>query len=237
MAPYPICHSTDSGNMDDALVLASTAVGNTEDVLVVASPSSGAQALNDNDVETVAGAPRAVAVERRPRKKSKSNNGKPIKQKKQLKRPPISDSDLVEKQVNQVRDVGGGENIINSSFKFTQLLDTDNEDDSNEAIKEGTKYFTMPVSCGKSSPWWVGFELFIPVKHPTLFKDHVLCKECTTFRNNPDAGIVKIGACQSTSNLWIHKKHHHPAEYKTIAKGLNKITKKWNERESSQHLF
>ena len=43
--------------MDDALVMASTAVGNTEDVLVVASPSSGAQASNDNDVETVAGAP------------------------------------------------------------------------------------------------------------------------------------------------------------------------------------
>jgi hypothetical protein len=72
--------------MDDALVLASTAVGNTEDVLVVASPSSGAQASNDNDVETVAGAPRAVAVEQRPHKKSKSNNGKPIKKKKKKKR-------------------------------------------------------------------------------------------------------------------------------------------------------
>jgi hypothetical protein len=126
MAPSPICHSTDSGNMDDALVLASTAVGNTEYVLVVASPSSSAQALNDNDAETVAGAARAVALEGRPHKKSKSNNCKPMKQKKQLKRPPISDTDL-EKQVNQVRDVGGGENIIDSSFKLTQLLDTDNE--------------------------------------------------------------------------------------------------------------
>ncbi len=56
-----------------------------------------------------------------------------------------------------------------------------------------------------------------------LFKDHVLCKECTTFKNNPDAGIVKIGAY-----LWSHKKHHHPAEYETITKGLNKITMKSN---------
>jgi hypothetical protein len=216
--------------MDDALVLASTTVGNTEDVLVVDSPPSGAHASNsnDNDVQIV-GAPQAVAVEERPHKKSKSNNGngKPQKEKKKQKRPPISDSDL-EKQVNQVRDVSGGENIIDSSLNLTQLLDIDNKYDANKEIKEGTKYFTMTVSCGKSSPWWEGFEHFIPVKHPMLYKKHVLCKECSTFRNNPDAGIVKIGASQSTSNLRSHKKHHHPAKYKTITKGLNKITKKLN---------
>jgi hypothetical protein len=66
------------------------------------------------------------------------------------------------------------------------------------------------------------------VKHPTLYKEHVLCKECSTFKNNPDAGIVKVGASQSTSNLRSHKKHHHSAEYETITKGLNKITKKLN---------
>ena len=78
----------------------------------------------------------------------------------------------------------------------------------------------MPVSHGKSSPWWEGFELFIPMKHPTLFKEHVLCKGCSQ--------IVKVGESQSTSYLWSHKKHHHPAEYETITKGLNKISKKTN---------
>ncbi len=149
--------------MDDALVLALTAVGNTEDVLVIASPPSGAQASNDNDVETVVGAPQAVTVEERPHKKSKSDNGngKPCKQKqrKQQKLPLISDTNL-ERQVNQVRDVSGEGNIVDSSLKLTQLLgiDNDNKDGANKEIKEGTKYFTMPVSYGKSSPWWEGFE-------------------------------------------------------------------------------
>jgi hypothetical protein len=61
-----------------------------------------------------------------------------------------------------------------------------------------------------------------------LYKEHVLCKECSTFCNNPDAGIVKIGVSQSTSNLRSHKKHHHPAEFETIIKGVNKNTKKLN---------
>ena len=99
-----------------------------------------------------------------------------------------------------------------------------NEDDDNKEVEEGTKYITLPVSCGKNSPWWVGFELFNPVKHPTLYKAHVLCKECSTIKNNPDAGIIKIGISQSTSNLRSHKKHHHPAEYETITKVVNKTT-------------
>jgi hypothetical protein len=53
-----------------------------------------------------------------------------------------------------------------------------------------------------------------------------MCLECSTFRNNPDAGIVKIGISQLTSNLRSHKKHHHSAEYEAITKGLNKTTKK-----------
>ncbi len=93
-SPSTVLASTASGNMDDALVLASTAVGNTEDVIVV-------------------GTPRAVAVEERPRKKSKSNNGK-----KHKKHPPTSDTDL-EKQVNQVRDASGGGNIVDSSLRLT----------------------------------------------------------------------------------------------------------------------
>jgi hypothetical protein len=181
-SPSTVSASTASGNIDDALVLAPAAVGNTEDVVVVASPLSGAQASNDNNVQIV-GTPRAVAVEERPHKKSKSNNGT-----KHKKRPPISDTNL-KKQVNQVRDTSGGGNIVDSSLRLTQLLDTNNnnEDDANKEVKEGTKYFTMPVPCGKSFPWWEGFELFIPVKHPTLYNEHVLCKEWSTFKNNPDA--------------------------------------------------
>jgi hypothetical protein len=67
------------------------------------------------------------------------------------------------------------------------------------------------------------------VKHPTLYKEYVLYKECSTFRKNPDAGIVKVGVSQSTSNLRAHKRHHHPAEYKTIAKHVDKITQKSSE--------
>jgi hypothetical protein len=62
----------------------------------------------------------------------------------------------LEKQVNQVKDGSGGENIVDSSLQATQLMDidNDNEDGANEEIEEVTKYFTMPVSYGKSSPWW-----------------------------------------------------------------------------------
>jgi hypothetical protein len=103
-----------------------------------------------------------------------------------------------------------------------------NEDDDNKEVEEATKYITLPISCGKNSPWWVGFELFNPLKHPTLYKEHVICKECSTFKNNPDAGIIKIGISQSTSNLSSHKKHHHPTEYETISKGVSKTTMKSN---------
>jgi hypothetical protein len=47
----------------------------------------------------------------RPPKKSKINNSS-----KKKKRPPISDSDL-EKQVNEVRDISGGGNIVDSSLR------------------------------------------------------------------------------------------------------------------------
>lgn len=161
----------------------------------------------------------------RPPKKSKRNNGS-----KKKKSPPISDSDL-EKRVNQLRDISGGgnindsllRNIVDSSLRLTTTNDNE-EDDDNKEVEGGTKYITMPVSCGKKSPWWVGFELFNPVKHPTLYKQHVMCKECSTFKNNPDAGIIKVGLSQSTSNLRSHKKHHHSAEYETIIKGACKKT-------------
>ena len=136
--------------------------------------------------------------------------------------------------MNHVRDISGGRNIVDSSLRnivdsnivdsSSRLTNNDNEDDDNEEVK----YITLPVSYGKSSPWWVGFELFNPVKHPTLCKEHVMCKECSTFKNNQDAGIIKVGISQSTSNLRSHKKHHHPAEYETIAKGVSKTTMQSN---------
>jgi hypothetical protein len=107
--------------------------------------------------------------------------------KNQQKCPAISDVNL-EKQVNRVRD-GSLQNVVDSSFQATQAPDFDG---ANEVIKEVTKYFTMPLTCTKSSLWWEGFELFVPVKHPTLYKEHVMCKESSNFRNNPDAGIVKV---------------------------------------------
>ena len=130
-----------------------------------------------------------------------------------------------------MRDESRGGNIVDSSLRHTQTqLDTnnDNEDDADGVVEKRTKYFTFPVPPGRSSPWWKGFELFIPVKHPNLYEEHVMCKECSTFKNNPDAGIVKIGVSQSTSNLKSHIKHHHSAEYETITKNLNKATKKSN---------
>jgi uracil phosphoribosyltransferase len=175
--------------------------------------TAAASACTGNSLTTCDGA--------RPPKKSKSNNGS-----KKKKRPPISDLDL-EKQVNQVRDIIGGGSIVDSSLRLTT--------NDNLEVEEGTKYITLPVSCGKNSPWWVGFELFNPVKHPTLYKAHVLCKECSTFKNNPDAGIIKIGISQSTSNLRSHKKHHHPAEYETITKGVSKTTVRGTNKGGLKH--
>ena len=95
----------------------------------------------------------------------------------------------------------------------------------------------MIVTYKKSSPWWEGFELFIPVKHPTLYKEYVMCKECSTFCKNPDAGIVKVGVSQSTSNLWAHKRHHHPAKYETITKHVDETTKELSKYGSSPHIY
>ncbi len=91
-----------------------------------------------------------------------------------------------------VRDVSL-QNVVDSSLQATQSTDFDNNDGATEVINEVTKYFTMNVTYKKSSPWWEGFELFIPVKHPTLYKEYVLCKKSSIFLKKPDAGIVKVG--------------------------------------------
>jgi hypothetical protein len=58
-----------------------------------------------------------------------------------------------------------------------------------------------------------------------------MCKECSNFRNNPDAGIVKVGVNQSTSNLRAYNRHRHPEEYETLSTHVNKTTKKSSEQE------
>ena len=67
-----------------------------------------------------------------------------------------------------MRDSSGGGNIVDSLLRLTLDTNNNNEDDANKEVQEVTKYFTVPVSYGKSSPWWEGFELFVPVKHPIL---------------------------------------------------------------------
>jgi hypothetical protein len=225
----------------------------TEDALIDPSPP-GTQA-DDDDVQIVGVPP---AIEERPQEKRKSNDGdgQRSKQKKQQKRPAIpnsqqkrpamsknqqkcpamsknqqkcpviSDANL-EKQVNRVRD-GSLQNVVDSTLQATQAPDFDG---ANKVIKEVTKYFTMPITCTKSSLWWEGFKLFVPVTHPTLYKEHVMCKECSNFCNNPDAGIVKVGVNQSTSNLRAHKRHCHLEEYETLSTCVNKTTKKSSEQE------
>jgi hypothetical protein len=66
--------------------------------------------------------------------------------------------------------------------------------------KSVTKYFTMPVLGKKSSVWWEGFAQLMPSKHSKLFTEYALCLSCSK-SSNPDLGLVKIGICQSTSNL------------------------------------
>jgi len=45
-------------------------------------------------------------------------------------------------------------------------------DSSDKDVIEVTKYFIMDVTLKRSSPWWEGFEQFIPSKHPTLYKEY-----------------------------------------------------------------
>jgi hypothetical protein len=243
--------STTSSNMDDALVMASTSssINNTKDALGDSSPP-GAQA-DDNDVEIV-GSP--LVIEERPQEKRKSNDGgdgqqggkqkhksndggdvQQGKQKKKKhtatskshqKRPAISDADL-EKQVNRARHCSL-QNVVDLSLQDTQAPDSDGDD---EAIKDVTTYFTMPISCSKQSLWWEGFDLFVPTKHPGLYKEYVMCKKCPTPAKSTDAGIVKVGVNQSTSNLRSHTRHHHPEEYETISTRVNKFTKRSSEQE------
>ena len=110
--------------------------------------------------------------------------------------PAISDADL-KKQVNQVRH-SKLQNVVDLSLQATQAQGLDGDD---EAIKDVTTYFTMPIACTKQSWWWEGFELFVPAKHPTLYKEYVICTKCSNHSNNTDSGIVKVGPNQSTNNL------------------------------------
>ena len=118
------------------------------------------------------------------------------------------------------------QNVVDLSLQATQAPDLSSNDSSEEDVIEVTKYFTMDVTLKKVSARWEGFEQFIPSKHEKLYKEYVLCQECLTSHKNSDKGIVKVGWRQSTSNLRAHKRHHHPAEYETITKHVDKTTKR-----------
>ena len=52
-----------------------------------------------------------------------------------------------------------------------------------------------------------------------------MCTKCSNLGNNTDAGIVKVGPNQSTSNLQSHSRHHHPKEYETICTRVNNFSR------------
>ena len=58
-----------------------------------------------------------------------------------------------------------------------------------------------------------------------------MCTKSSNLGNNTDAGIVKVGPNQSTSNLQSHTRYHHPKEYETIWTRAKKTTKKSSEQE------
>ncbi len=118
----------------------------------------------------------------------------------------ISDADL-DAQLKQVSTINANDSLLHAATK-------DNK------TKKVSKYFTMPVLDKKSSIWWEGFAQFIPSKHPKLFTEYVMCLLCSKSAN-PESGLVKIGICQSTSNLRAHKKFNHPKDYKVIANSNN----------------
>jgi hypothetical protein len=223
--------TTSSSNMDTDPETTTPGTGNNTEDALVESSLINAQAAPDKDgVQIVPPPPPAARSNHKKRKKSNDGDDQQSKQKKQRKlpaifkkRPAISDVDL-EKQLNRVRNATLQDNVVDSSLQATQAPDLGSYDCSDEDVIEVTNYFTMDVISKRSSPWWEGFVQFIPIKHPTLYKEYVLCKECSTFHKKSNKGIVKVGMSQSTSNLRAHKKHHHPAEYETIAKRVDKTT-------------
>ena len=82
------------------------------------------------------------------------------------------------------------------------LLHDPIEDNETKRERERvTKYFTMPLLGKYPSVWWEGFAQLMQSKHPKLFTEYILCLSCSKSSKNPDLGLVKIGICQSTSNL------------------------------------
>ena len=65
-----------------------------------------------------------------------------------------------------------------------------------------------------------GLRKLMQSKHPKLFTEYDVCLACSK-SSNPDLGLVKIGICQSTSNLRAHKKYNHPKEYTVIVNDMN----------------
>ncbi len=105
---------------------------------------------------------------------------------KKKQRCDISDANL-DAQLKQVSTINANDSLLHAATKENET-------------KKVTKYFTMLVLGKKSSIWWEGFAQFIPSKHPKLFAEYVMCLSCSKLAN-PESGLVKIGICQSTSNL------------------------------------
>jgi hypothetical protein len=135
------------------------------------------------------------------------------KKKKKKKRCDISDANL-DAQLKQVSPKNANDSLLHADDSLLHAATEDNE------TKRVTKYFTMPVLGKKSSIWWEGFVQLMPSKHPKLFTEYVVCLACSK-SSNPDLGLVKIGICQSTSNLRAHKKYNHPKEYRVIVNNMN----------------
>ncbi len=128
----------------------------------------------------------------------------------------ISDANL-DAQLKQVSTKNANDSLLHADDSLLHAATEDNE------TKRVTKYFTMPVLGKKSSVWWEGFAQLMPSKHLKLFTEYAVCLACSK-SSNPDLGLVKIGICQSTSNLRAHKKFNHPKEYTVIANNMNLST-------------
>jgi hypothetical protein len=135
---------------------------------------------------------------------------------KKKKRCDISDANL-DAQLKQVSTKNANDSLLHANNSLLHAATEDNK------TKRVTKYFTMPVLGKKSSVWWEGFTQLMPSKHPKLFTEYAMCLACSK-SSNPDLGLVKIGICQSTSNLRAHNKFNHPKEHTVITNNMNHNT-------------
>ncbi len=100
----------------------------------------------------------------------------------------ISDTDLAAQLTKM-----SPHNIIDDALHIS----TDDEEGEEEKEMNATKlasqqYFTTHAFGNKHSPWWEGFRLLVPRKHPELYTEYVHCTSCSNV-GNQNLGLVKIG--------------------------------------------